>query len=175
MNMNGKQQILTDLIEIFSRWQELLVSLSVEQIAKPLPPSQWTVKDVVTHLWSWQQASVARMEAALQNKEPDYPDWWKIHGPDPEEDVDRTNAWIYKRNREKPWLKVYADWMSQFQHYLELSAMIPEKDLLEEGRFTWMGGYALSASSWGTLEHHQEHYDALHTWLREHGKLKTGG
>jgi len=173
--MNKKQKILNELTEIFNRWQELLASLSEEQITGQLLPSDWTVKDAVSHLWAWQQASVARMEAALHDREPDYPKWWEIFSPDPNEDVDRTNAWIYATNRDKPWSNVYADWKMQFQHYLELASQLPEKDLLEPGKYTWMDGYALSASSMGTLEHHQEHYDTLYAWLQEQGKLKNGG
>ena len=169
--METKRQILTDLSEIFDRWQELIASLNPEQITQPLLPSPWTVKDVVAHLWGWQQASVARMQAALQNKEPDYPAWWVRFGPDPEEDLDQTNAWIYEQNRDKPWAKVYADWKTQFQHYLDLAGQVPEKDLLEPGRYAWMGEYALSASSLGSLEHHREHYDEVSGWLREQGRV----
>ncbi len=167
--METKSQILADLFDIFNRWQELLASLSDEQINQPLLPSQWTVKDIVAHMWSWQQASVARIEAALHDKTPAYPRWWQILGPDPEEDVDRTNARLYESNREKPWANVYADWKSQFKHFLELSSQIPENDLLEPGRYAWMGSRALSASSLGSLDHHREHYDELRDWLREYG------
>jgi hypothetical protein len=123
------------------------------------------VKDVVAHLWSWQQASVARMEAALKDQAPENPKWWALFAPNPEEDVDRTNAWLYEASKDKLWLKVSSDWKAQFQHYLELASQLPEKDLLEPGKYAWMGGYALSASSIATLEHHQEHYDSLRTWL----------
>ena len=167
--METKREILIDLSEIFDRWQKLIASLDPEQITQTLLHSPWTVKDVVAHLWFWQQASVARMQAALQDKEPEYPAWWAKFGPDPEEDVDRTNAWNYERNRDKPWAEVYADWKTQFQHYLDLAGQVPEKDLLEPGRYAWMGEYTLSASSIGSLEHHREHYDVLSGWLREHG------
>ena len=173
--MNNKQQILTALTEVFNRWQELLASLSEGQITALLLPSNWSVKDTVAHMWAWQQASVAPMQAALTNVVPDYPRWWEILGPDPEEDVDRTNGWLYNANRDKPWSSVYSDWKAQFQHYLELSRQIPEKDLLEPGRFAWMGSYALAASSMGSLEHHKEHLDSLRAWLREHGEMKTPG
>lgn len=171
--MNNKGQILDKLTEIFNRWQALLASLSEEQIIAPLVPSSWTVKDVITHLWTWQQASVAWMEAALHGREPEYPRWWQVLGPNPEEDVDRTNAWIYEVNRDRPWSSVYADWKTQFQHYLELTRQVPEKDMLEVGRYSWMGTYALAASCMGSMEHHEEHMDTLLTWLQEHGNMKT--
>ncbi|MFZ2095331.1 MAG: ClbS/DfsB family four-helix bundle protein [Anaerolineales bacterium] len=150
-------------------WQELLASLSEEQITEPLRPSTWTVKDVVAHLWAWQQASLARMAAALQGRGPVYPQWWQACGPDPEEDVNRTNAWIYQENRERTWSDVYTVWKDQFQQYIELTKIIPKKDLLEHAEYTWMGGYSLAASCLGSFEHHQEHYDTLLAWLKEHG------
>jgi len=172
--MNEKEKILMELRDIFNRWQVLLSSLSEEQITAPLLPSNWTVKDIVAHMGAWQQASLARAEAALSDSEPKYPEWWQINGPDPDEDVDRTNAWIYEANRDKPWPGVYAEWKAQFSRYLELTSQIPEKDLIEPGRYAWFGNYALSASLMGSLDHHREHFDMVSTWLREHGMLKTG-
>jgi hypothetical protein len=172
--MTNKQQILTALAEIFNRWQVLLASLSNAQITEPLLPSSWTVKDIVAHLWAWQQASVARMQAALQDRQPEYPRWWEIFGPDPEEDVDRTNAWIYEANRDIPWSTLLLAWKAQFMQYLELIKKVPEKDLLQEGRFKWMGSYPLSASPMGSCEHHEEHIDTLLAWLIQHGYKETG-
>lgn len=169
--MDNKQEIISNLEEVFIRWQKLIGSLSVKQIMIPLTPSNWTSKDVLAHLWSWQQASVARAEAALENKEPHYPDWWIACGPDPNEDVDRTNAFLYAASRDKAWDIVYADWEKQFAHYLELLKQVPEDDLLEEGRFAWMAPYALSASAMGSWDHHQEHYDSLIAWFTDHGEL----
>jgi len=174
MNMNEKEKTLVELRDIFNRWQELLASLSAEQITAPLLQSTWSVKDVVAHMWAWQQASIARAEAALNDKKPNYPEWWDIMGPDPEEDVDRTNAYLYKINRDKSWPRVFADWKAQFSRYLELTSQIPEIDLIEPGRYAWMGRYALSASLMGSLDHHREHFDPVSTWLHEQGNLKTG-
>jgi hypothetical protein len=173
--MENKKHILDGLSDIFNRWQVLLAGLSEEQILAPLTPSNWTIKDVVAHLWSWQQASLARMEAALQDKEPNYPDWWVQRGPDPEEDVDGTNALLYELSKEKPWRQVYSDWKTQFEHYLELTGQISEKDFLQPGRYAWMGQYAIADSSNGSLDHHKEHYETLTNWMMEHGGIKASG
>lgn len=170
--MNSKQQILDELADIFNRWQLLLASLNEAQRVTPLEPSPWTVKDVVAHLWSWQQASLARAVAAVQGTEPNYPAWWARFAPDPEEDVDRTNAWLFEASREKPWPAVYDDWKTQFMRYLETVGQVPEKDLLQPGRYAWMGEYALADSSNGSLDHHKEHYDTLMAWLRQHGGIQ---
>ena len=169
--MNDKGQILVKLEKVLNSWEELLAGLSESQIVAQELPDSWSVKDVIAHLWAWQQASVANAEAALQDRHPDYPEWWEIFGPDPNEDVDRTNAWFYKTYRDKPWPDVYTDWRSQFLRYLDLLEEIPEKDLLEVGRYEWMGDYPLSASPLGSLDHHEEHLETLSAWLREHGNI----
>jgi hypothetical protein len=165
--MNKKKQILDGLTDIFKRWQVLLASLSEEQLLSPLVPSSWTIKDTVAHLWSWQQGSVARMEAALEDREPFYPHWWILRGPDPEDNVDATNALLHSLSKDKPWQQVYTEWKTQFTHYLELTGRIPEQDFIQPGRYPWMGEYAIADSSIGTLEHHQEHYDDLAAWLQQ--------
>jgi hypothetical protein len=100
--MSEKQQIQTKLSDIFSRWQELLAKLGEDQFTNPLVPSPWTVKDVIAHLWTWQQISVARMEAALHDREPNFPDWWRMFGPDPEEDVFRQTPLSMRPIRISP-------------------------------------------------------------------------
>jgi len=163
--MYDKKQINAMLKDEFNRWEELLAGVSEEQIIAPDLPSNWSIKDVIAHLWGWQQRSVARMEAALLDKAPDYPSWPAALGPDLEEDVDKTNAWIYETNREKPWPVVYGDWRAQFLHLLELAEQIPEKDLLDPGRYAWMDGYPLGESHMGTYEHHKEHLETLQEFL----------
>ncbi len=172
--MNDKKQILTMLKEEFNRWEELLAGLSEAQITDPQLPANLSIKDVIAHLRAWQQRSIARMEAALANREPEFPEW--PAGLDPEsEDVDQINAWIYETYREKPWSSVHRDWREGFLRFLELGEAIPEKELLEAGRYPWLGGHPLSLillSSYG--HHHEEHLESLLAWLRQHGNMKQG-
>lgn len=155
------------LREIFNRWEELLATLSEGQITATDLPDGWSIKDEMAHLWGWQQRSVARMNAALNNTEPHYPNWLGSSQADPEEDVDKTNDWIYQTYKDEPWQAVYADWRTQFLRLLELTAQIPEKDLLDSARYVWMEGYPLAASHKGTYEHHEEHYNTLSAWLKQ--------
>jgi len=73
--MSEKQQILAALREEFERWEALLAGLSEAQITAPQLDDGWSIKDVIAHLRAWQQRSIARVEAALSDREPDYPDW----------------------------------------------------------------------------------------------------
>ncbi|HET7143457.1 MAG TPA: maleylpyruvate isomerase N-terminal domain-containing protein, partial [Anaerolineales bacterium] len=64
--MNMKDHILTAFREQFDQWEELLSKLSEEQITAPHFDYDWSIKDVMAHLWAWQQISIARMEAGMQ-------------------------------------------------------------------------------------------------------------
>lgn len=168
--MNDKAQMLTALQEIFDRWEKLLAGMSQEQITAPELNSQWSIKDEIAHLRAWQQISIARLEAALQEREPVYPEW-PTQDPDPEGETDRINQWIYEKYHAEPWSVVYQNWRKGFLRFLELADKIPEKDLLDEKKYAWSNGYALMAVLEGSCEHHAEHID--HLLDRQHGNSAT--
>ena len=160
--MNDKQQILAALRGEFDRWEELLTGMSEEQITAPYAahkPYNLSLKDVIAHLRAWQQRSVARLEAALLDKQPVFPRWPAEFDPDSEADVELINAWIYANSRDQPWSSVYRDWRAGFLRLLELGEAIPEKDLLDPGRYPWLGGYPLSFILVASGEHHREHLE----------------
>lgn len=164
--MSDKQQVPARLQEIFNRWEKLLAGVSQEQITTPQMNSQWSIKDEIAHLRAWQQISIARLEAALQDREPVYPEW-PTQDPDSEEDQERINDWIYKKYRQEPWSHVYRNWREGFLYFLELADKIPETNLLDEKKYAWLNGYALMAVLEGSCEHHIEHIDHVLDRQRE--------
>jgi hypothetical protein len=167
--MNDKKQILTKLKEEFDRWEEILSGLSDEQITAPHLPAGWSIKDVLAHLWAWQQRSIARMEAALHGREPKFPSWPAEFDPEAEGQPHQLNTWLYETNREKPWSQVYSDWRAGFLRFLELGQAIPEKDLLEPGRYAWLAVHPLSLVLTASCEHHAEHRGWLLDWFDQQG------
>ncbi len=167
--MNDKKQIITMLKDEFNRWEKLLAGIREEQIATPDLAPNLSIKDIVAHLTAWQQISVARMEAARQNREPGYPQWPPELDPESKDDLDQINAWIYEIHHERSWSDVYREWRERYLRFLELGEAIPEKDLLDAGRYPWLKGYPLSAVLLGSYEHHEEHLEPLLLLLRQHG------
>lgn len=155
--MNDSQATLVSLREELDRWEELLATLSQDALTAPLPASHWSIKDVLAHLWAWQQASVARLEAAQRDREPNYPVWFAGLHPDAEEHLEQYNATIYEAHRQLPWSQVYQQWRAGFLRLLSLAETISDDDLLHRHRYPWLQGYPLLAVLEGTLEHHQEH------------------
>jgi hypothetical protein len=160
-DMNDKQGILIALREESDRWEALLAGLGEEQITAPQLSDGWSIKDVIAHLRAWQQRSIARLEAALLGREPEYPVWPAQLDPEMEGEPHDLNAWLYAAYRDQPWPSVYGDWREGFLRFLELGEKIPENDLLAVGRYAWLEGYALIAVLQGSCEHHREHAENL--------------
>jgi hypothetical protein len=159
--MNDKQSILIALSAEYNRWEALLASLPEAQIAAARLAENWSIKDVVAHLMAWQLRSIARLEAALLNREPEYPAWPAQFDPEAEGQPHDLNAWLYTKYRDQPWPSVYQNWRTGFLRFLELGAAIPEQDLLHIGRYSWLEGYALIGVLQGSYEHHREHAEYL--------------
>ena len=176
--MNDKDHILTTLREEFDRWEALLAGLSEEQIVAPQLPDGWSIKDVIAHLRAWQQRSIARLEAALLDRAPEFPQWPAGLDPEPQGQPHQVNAWMYETNRDRPWASIHGDWRAGFLRFLELGQAIPEKDLLDAGRYPWMEGYTLAFILQASYEHHQEHEEHLEPLLarlRQRGDLQSAG
>ena len=169
--MNMKEHLLVALTEQLNRWEESLDHLSNSQINFPLVPSHWTTKDVLTHLMAWQQRSIARLEAALSDREPIFPIWPSEIDPEVEASTDQINAWIYETHRDESWDTVRQNWKGGFARLLELGERISERDMMDESRYTWMEMRPLALVLIGTYDHHQEHLDKLLVWLKEHGEV----
>jgi hypothetical protein len=165
--MNMKEHILAALKEKFDGWEKLLASLSEEQIAAPRFDFDWSIKDVIAHLWAWQQISIARMEAGLQNREPQFPKWIVESVENWEEDADQVNAVTFEHNHNKSWSEIHLKWRNGFLQLLQIASEIPEINLLATGLYPWLGDFSLAFILVASYDHHQEHYERLTTWLQE--------
>ncbi len=158
----SKRDLLKEMREEFSRWEELLGRLSEEQITRRDLSGGLSVKDIVAHLMAWQGLSIARMEAARDNRDPKYRLGPEGLDPDAEENVDAINAWIHGTYGDTPWEEVYGKWSSGFLHLLELSEAMPEEALMQPARYPWLKDAPLAAVLEGWYDHHQrEHYGPL--------------
>jgi hypothetical protein len=170
--MTEKAQVLNMLKEEFDRWEEFLSSSSQEQITTRDLPGNRSIKDIVAHLWAWQQRSRARIEAARFNREPIFPVWSPGLDPNADEDLDAVNAWIFENNRERSWESVHQDWKEGFLHFLKLGEAVPEEDLQQIGIYLWMESYPLIMILESSYEHHIDHLEPLLARFNQPGDLK---
>lgn len=161
--MNMKDHILTALQEQFDAWKLLLDSLSETQITTPMS-GEWAIKDVIAHLWAWQQISLARMNAAVNHQEPEFPTWVAELHRGWEENANRTNAWVHATYHPQPWATIYAQWQEGFLQLLEVSKTLPEPHLLAWHRYPWLEPPVVVILL-ATYDHHQEHLDKVRAWV----------
>ena len=165
--MTMQDHILAALREQFECWEDLLRTMSEAEITAPLSPSEWSVKDDIAHLWAWQQRSIARLEAARDDREPQFPQWPAGLDPEAQGQPDQLNAWLYETYHDMPWSQVHQYWRDGFLRFLDLGASLAEKDLLDASRYAWLEGHPLAFVLVASYDHHQEHLDTLLDWRKQ--------
>jgi hypothetical protein len=170
----NKEEVITMLWDEFQRWERMLARLTDEQITARALPAGLSIKDIVGHLHAWQVRSVARLEAAINHAEPAFELGPSGVNADNEEDLESINAWIHARYLGRPWQKVHRDWQMNFLELLDLAEAIPERDLLQAGKYDWLGDRTLADVLYGSYDHHhEEHYGPLMEVLKEKGWLSS--
>lgn len=167
--MNNQQLVLA-LRDEFEQWEALLGGLSEAETTAPLVPESESIKDKIAHLRAWQQRSIARLDAARLNQKPVFPPGTPHQDSETDEGTNQINAWIYDFYRDQSWTSVYQQWHDGFEQFIALAAAIPPQDLSDTKKYPWLDGYALSDVLAGSLEHHQEHRQALLDWLPQNKK-----
>jgi len=112
------------------------------------------------------------MEAAVFNREPQFPKSPPEFDLATENNVDGINNWFYETYRDQPWSTIHQRWRAGFFRLLDLGEEIAERDLLDSGRYTWLNGHPLAFVLVASYDHHQEHLDGLRTWLQQHGDMQ---
>ena len=163
--MNMQEHIVAALADQCAAWETLLASLSEEQITAPQSPSQWSLKDIMAHLWAWQQRSIARVTAALNGQAPIFPQWLPESSGDADAHVEEANASIYATCHAWSWERVHHEWQTGFARFLMLAAQVSEPDFLDGGRYPWLHGRPLAFILLASYDHHQEHLDKANAWL----------
>ena len=161
--MNMKQHILAGLQDVFDEWEARLAGMSEAQITQPPANHQLSIKDEIAHLMAWQQRTVARVEAARLDREPQFPQWPATLDPEDDANTDPINAWIQERYRDQSWSSVHELWRATFQHLLSSANEISERDLLDGSRYAWLNGSPLALILIASYDHHREHLDKLET------------
>jgi hypothetical protein len=143
-----------------------VVAETGDRMNEPGAMGDWTMKDVIAHLTGWRQRSVARMEAAVAQREPVLP-WGVPEGAD-DYDYEAINQRIHAANSIRTVEEVLAESRASFDQLEAAVAALSDDDLFSPSRFGWMRGAALGPSViGGTVEHfHDEHEADIRAFLQ---------
>jgi hypothetical protein len=144
-------------------WEALLAEADDELAERPGVTGDWTLRDVAAHLNAWRSLTLERLAAAGRGETPGFP-WPTGMSEESPAGVDEINRWMTERDRGLPTPAVFAESNAQLLQMRAAVEALSDADLLEPGRFAWLGGLPLSAVLDGSLEHLEEHMAEIRAW-----------
>jgi uncharacterized damage-inducible protein DinB len=160
----NKSRLLNWLRAERRQFEALLDDIGEARMEQPGVAGEWSVKDIVAHLTTWNRDILLRIRAA-QNNEPDPPPPWPAHL----EGEDTINAWIYEAHRDRPVRDVLAESRRDFQEYLAIIESLPDDiPIHPTWRLIYVGDHRFPAGEF--FDHfHDDHEQDIRAWLaREH-------
>lgn len=164
--MTTREQAIEQVAAERAAWQALLAEIGTERMEEPGPMGDWTFKDLVAHLWFWQDRTLARLAAGPGQLGKPMP--WPPEMGDEDEisDWDEVNAWIRDQYRNLPLFDVLQMHDQQFQQVADLLASMPDEHLLVPGAFGYPGMEQVAMVDAEFFDHfHDEHEAAVRAWL----------
>lgn len=156
-----KSELLNWLQEEYQQWEALLDEIGTARMDQPGVNGDWSMKDMVAHLYyGWQPRLIARIQAA-QRDEPEPPPPWPAHL----QTDDEINAWIYESNRGRSVREVLDESHQVFQQLLAVIEGLPDDTRIdEEWHLVWLNGQRFPAGEF--FDHfHDDHEPDVRAWL----------
>lgn len=152
-----KEELIDKIEQSHSEWESVLAEVGEERMTEPGVEGDWSVKDLVAHLSSWQQRVLDRMDADTTGKQ------LEVLG----QTVDEINVALYERNRELPLADVLAQARDTYDRFLERVRGLSEQQIFECGHFTFTKDNPLYEWIAGdTFEHYDEHSTSVRAWMK---------
>lgn len=157
----NKAELLEMMERGYTAFEALLAPLSEAQLTESGVSGDWSLKDILVHLATWQGRAAQILEAAQRNEQPQLTPSIKT-----DEEMDQFNNTTFAANRSRPLAEVKQDFHASYQQLLAATEALGEVDLFDPGRFAWMKGNALWTTAEGdTFGHYDEHKPAIEAWL----------
>ncbi len=162
--LDSRATLLATMRGLRDDLERMIAEVGTGRMEQPGSFDEWTFKDLVAHLTGWRLRTAARLEAGLRHEEPICP--WPAHLSE-EQDLDEINHWFFEQSRNKSVTDVLRESHDTFDRVERAIEALPEADLLQPGRFAWLGESALGpAVVSGTYSHyHEDHEPDIRAWL----------
>ena len=156
-----KAELLAIIQTGYNQFENLLATLSAEQMTTPGVNGSWSVKDNLAHLAAWQNYQAARMQGVLDGAEPP-------HLAPGHEDEDAINEYLYQQNKDRPLADMLADFRASYQRVLAATQALSWEALNDP--FPWYNnGVPVGAYTLGnTAGHYALHQQIIQHWLELH-------
>ena len=154
----SKSQLLEQAQVNYAKLQDLLGTLSPEEMVCAAIVGEWSVKDVLAHLLAWQQMALSWYRQGKAGKTPVTPSedyTWR--------EIPALNQAIYEAHKDWPLDNVTAQFEASHAEMLAEIETITNDDLFTPKVYAWtksttLGSYLTSATC--------SHYDWAHKEIR---------
>jgi hypothetical protein len=140
----------------------VLAQVDEARLEEPGVEADWSVKDIVHHVTTWEGLMAHWLAEAVRGIVPER--------PQSDNDIEQMNAGIFAAGQSRPPADVLAEFQAGEQTMITAVRAVPETDLLDPNRFAWRKGSPLWHLVGGnTFWHYPEHANAIRAWLAHNG------
>ncbi|MEK7439583.1 MAG: ClbS/DfsB family four-helix bundle protein [Chloroflexota bacterium] len=156
----NKQQLLTALNEERAKFLKSIEGLSNEQMTEKGVIDDWSIKDMLAHIATWESEMVTFIAQLQQGKKP--------RTNLMSDKVDALNAEFYKNNKNRPLDRILTDFHGVRKQTIKQVELLSEKELTDPKHSPHTKGNAL----WEIIEsdsfgHEAEHRGQVEEWRRK--------
>lgn len=160
MNKTG---LLNQMDSKKAELENLVTSLNEAQLTTPGVNGNWSVKDNLAHITSWQHYLLQVLQGAQRNQEP-------VTDIPPGESEDKENELLYHQNKSRSFDEILTDFRATHKQIVEAVQSLSEDDIFDPQRFSWRQGRSLQSVIEGnTYGHYDEHLQIIQHWLEQTG------
>jgi len=123
-----KEQLFKKLCLAWTMFQESYSDLSTEQLIQPGVTGDWSVKDILAHVTTWEEESLKHLPHILQGIQP--PRYSVLYGG-----IDAFNAQMTEQKRSLPLSEVLRQLDETHHQLLDYLQTVPEEQFTTETRF----------------------------------------
>jgi hypothetical protein len=120
--------------------EEFLATLTPDQMIQEGIVGEWSAKDVLAHLWEWEQMVLTWLATSQQGETPHVPaEGYKWN------QLPTLNEEIYQKHHQRTLDEVLSMYQKSYQQVMETIEGLPEETLFTSGLYPWMNKNTLAA------------------------------
>jgi hypothetical protein len=156
-----KQELLDQIRFERGLLEGTLERLTHAQMLLPGVDGEWTVKDALAHISTWERWMIRWINTLLRGEKPDTKEPW---------DVDQMNAETYRRVKEFPLADVLEEFRKSYWDSLVLAEQLTEQQLQTNYPDTWPMGLLWTGIAANMNWHYKDHREDIQKWLETQKK-----
>jgi hypothetical protein len=156
----NKTELLDESKKEYEALEKFLSNLTPDQMTQTHALGEWSVKDVLAHLYEWQQMFFRWYEAGLRGEMPAIPaEGYKWN------QLPALNQAIYERYQDYPLADILNNLQASHQKTIALIESLSEDALFAKGLYPWMNDNRLASYLTANTG---SHYRWARTEMRKH-------